>query len=366
MNLTFRTDIANLRLSPPIMKGANAESVVTDTEEQPFLMRIQTTMNTDIRNAKTRGYVDLDIPDDRTLGLLQSLDNQMVDIVFANQSKSDWFGKDRRAPRGVIDKMLSRVVCSTDKKPHPYLRLKTDFQNGTPLVNHVVACSDAPDDTTSSTVHSFADLQGTLVTYEVQLTGIRFCKTAFNPKLKLVQVTSLMDVKSYNMLDGILNNDNHRDRKERILQQQERMQQYEAQRAELEDMKQTVESEVHAVMTKQTDIDTRYKELLNVIEQSRLEYETDGVDCGGVSDAESDAAEAAAETAVAIEAAEAVEAAAGSAAVSSENHVAELALVPASNKAGGNAGAVSVVGEVAVGSYETDSVWTTDAALLGE
>jgi len=361
MELSFSAEPADLRPTPPRMDKASpkvARSEVTDTDGNPFILRIQTVVNTDIHNAKTRGYVDLDIPDDRTLKLLQSVEAQLVDVVFTNQSNSDWFGEKKRAPRGVIETMLSRIACSSTKKPHPYLQIKTTFKDGAPYVNHVIASPDTPNDTTTSVLHDFSDLQGTPITYEVQLSGVRFNRTQFNPELNLLRVTSLMDVKSFDMLEGILDNDNHRDRKERILQQKERMQQYEAQRAELEDMKQAVESEVHAAMARKEDIDTRYKTLLESIEQSRIEYEAgiDEMDTVAENDVAVDdvaASESKENTAVTTDGVgNAVESAATMVAEGVQE-VTELALVPVNES--GATGEPPVNGET-----------TTDAALMGE
>ena len=268
-------------MSPPILRSTEkvACSDITDTDGQPYTLRIQTTMNETIHDAKTRCYIDISLADDASMSIIQAIDQRLISIVEANQGNKNWFGK--RAPRKLLEKMCQSLVRSTKKTPHPFIRVKADYLKGEPQVNHIVTCAEDDNttdvndstSTTTSIITSLDDLNGYAVVYEVQLTGVRFCQTQFNPEFKLVSVQTMMDVSNYDMWNGLLNNENHCERKERILQRQAQMDEYEQQRAHLEALKLAVEKEVNEVQSRRESIDTQYTTLLETIEKARIAYE---------------------------------------------------------------------------------------------
>lgn len=281
MNITLSNTTDTITMSPPILRSTEkvACSDITDTDGQPYTLRIQTTMNETIHDAKTRCYIDISLADDASMSIIQAIDQRLISIVEANQGNKNWFGK--RAPRKLLEKMCQSLVRSTKKTPHPFIRVKADYLKGVPQVNHIVTCAEddnAADvndstSTTTSIITSLDDLKGYAVVYEVQLTGVRFCQTQFNPEFKLVSVQTMMDVSNYDMWNGLLNNENHCERKERILQRQAQMDEYEQQRAHLEALKLAVEKDVNEVQLRRESIDTQYTTLLETIEKARIAYE---------------------------------------------------------------------------------------------
>ena len=281
MNITLSNTTDTITMSPPILRSTEkvACSDITDTDGQPYTLRIQTTMNETIHDAKTRCYIDISLADDASMSIIQAIDQRLISIVEANQGNKNWFGK--RAPRKLLEKMYQSLVRSTKKTPHPFIRVKTDYLKGEPQVNHIVTCAEEDNttdvndstSTTTSIITSLDDLKGYAVVYEVQLTGVRFCQTQFNPEFKLVSVQTMMDVSNYDMWNGLLNNENHCERKERILQRQAQMDEYEQQRAHLEALKLAVEKEVNEVQSRRESIDTQYTTLLETIEKARIAYE---------------------------------------------------------------------------------------------
>lgn len=273
MNITLSSDLAQLQLSPPIIRNAEkvASSEATDAEGNPFMIRIETILSESLHDAKNRSYVDIALADDAALNTFQQLDAHILDKVYENHDSKTWFGK--RAPRDIIAGYCKTLVTGNTKTPHPFVRCKAGYSEGKPAVPILTASEEHPDDATSTTATSFGELKGERVVYEIQLTGIRFCPTTFNPELKLLRVHTFMNPGDYNLFEQLLNNANHSESKARILERQQRMEQFEAERRQLEELQAEVETEVSAAIAKREDIAAKYKGVVEAIESARLDCE---------------------------------------------------------------------------------------------
>jgi hypothetical protein len=296
MNITLSTDLSQLLLSPPIIRNAEkvASSEASDADGNPFVIRIETTLNESLHDAKNRAYVDIPLADDAALNTIQQLDAHILDTVYENHDSKLWFGK--RAPRDIIASFCNTLVMSTAKTPHPFVRCKAGYSEGQPVVQVLTASKEKPEDATTTTVSSFEELQGERVVYNIQLTGIRFCPTTFNPELKILSVQTFMNPGEYNMWDHLLNNANHSESKARILERQQRMEQFEVERLQLEELQAEVEAEVSAAIAKREDINSKYKAVVEAMEAARLECEM-GVGQDSSDSSVEEAAETATETA---------------------------------------------------------------------
>ena len=273
MNITLSADLATLTLSPPLIRNTEkvATSMAADADGNPFIIRIETTLGENLHDAKNRSYVDMALVDDAALNTFQQLDAHILDKVYENHDSKLWFGK--RAPRDIIAGYCKSIVMGNSKSPHPFIRCKAGYVDGKPNVVVKMASQENPGDATCSSVSTFDEMKGARVVYEVQLTGIRFCPTTFNPELKLLHVHTFMSPGDYNLFDQLLNNANHCENKARIVERQQRMEQFEVERRQLEELQAEVEAEVSAAIAKRDDIEVKYKAVLEAMEAARVECE---------------------------------------------------------------------------------------------
>lgn len=274
MKLTFATDPAQLTFSPPRYdSGTAAYSTANDREGAPFVLRFETTMAESLTSDDKGSCVNLTLSDDLTLHAFQQLDERILDIVFENHDSDTWFGSKKRLPRAFLAKMCTPVVTHNANNGHPTVRVATNSKDGAPCVVIRTVSEECPDSTTEYTTDTFGALQKTRVVYELQLKGIRFLRKQFVPELCLYRVNTYMSVDDFDFMDGLINNKNHRGIRDKLLDNQKRIAQFESERAQVEALKTEVEGEVAAALTKKDNIEARYKDVLANLEAARKECE---------------------------------------------------------------------------------------------
>jgi len=272
MKLEFSAPIEELTIANPVINTADkvASSVVTDANGNPFVIKIHTTADEVVHNAKNRAWVDVELCDDECVDVFQQLDAVVLNSVYEQHHTAEWFNK--KAPRDIISEYCKSFIESQKSKPHPFLRLKTSYAKGIPCITHRASTLTNPEDPTVTEVSTLAELQGKAVVYEVHVGCIRFCPTTFNPELKLVSVSSYVEKEDYNLFEMILNNDAHKLQKDRICEQQQRMEEYTENLHQLETLKEEVEKEVIHIMAKQEDVNQRYQETVEKMQCMREEF----------------------------------------------------------------------------------------------
>lgn len=271
MKLEFSAPIEDLTIAIPVINTADkvASSVVADTDGNPFVIKIHTTATETIHDAKNRAWVDVALTDDDCVKVFEQLDEHVLNTVYDQHDSAEWFN--RQAPREIIEEYCKSFIESQKSKPNPFLRLKTGYHTGEPRVQLHTSTQKNPDSATISELNTLETLTGREVVYEVHVGSIRFCPTTFNPELKLVAVHSYVDKEDYNMFDMVLHNATHRDQREKILEKQQKMEEYTENLRQLETLKSDVENEVTQIMAKQEDVNEQYNEAMEKITAMQME-----------------------------------------------------------------------------------------------
>ena len=284
MHLELSVPVDQITLHPPHFdldsegEKKNANSVLTDMDNNPVYIRLHTTLNEKIHNASNRAYVDVNLEDTACLDVMKQLTEHVIQSVIKVHSMPNWFGK--TLPETCIRDFFESFIECQKSRTHPFLRLKTDYSKHTPRVCVYSVCENDFDNSQNentnaeaveTVVQNFENLQGKDVCYEIQLEPLRFIKNNFKTGLKLVAVHHVYAKKKDDDLDNIdltqliLNNDTHKtDQLEEVRAQ---MKQQRNELSKLELLKEEVEQEVATVMSKQEDVDRRYKEIMAHIQE---------------------------------------------------------------------------------------------------
>lgn len=278
MKLEFSAPIDELTIANPIINSTDrvASSAVTDTADNPFVIKIHTTATETIHNAKNRAWVDVALTDDECVKVFEQLDEHLLNAVFDRHHTPEWFNK--KAPRDIIEEYCKSFIECQKSKPDPFLRLKTSFNQGQPSVELHTSTQKNPEAATVSELTSLESIAGREVVYEVHVGSIRFCPTTFNPELKLVAVHSYVAKEDYNLFEMVLDNATHREQKDKILEKQHKMEEYTENLRQLETLKEQVENEVTQAMAKREDVDQRYNEAMEKITEMQMECAFEGVE----------------------------------------------------------------------------------------
>ena len=126
---------------------------------------------------------------------------------------------------------------------------------------------DAAVEADEAIVASLAPYAGKQVCYEVQIEPLRFLKTQFRTSLRLVAVHHTYSTDDVDFTELILNNEVHREEKATIEKLRAQMEQQRTELCKLELLKEEVEKEVAAAMSKREDVDRRYNETMAQIQE---------------------------------------------------------------------------------------------------
>jgi hypothetical protein len=126
---------------------------------------------------------------------------------------------------------------------------------------------DAAVEADEAIVTSLAPYVGKQVCYEVQIEPLRFLKTQFRTSLRLVSVHYTYSTDDVDFTELILNNEVHREEKETIEKLRAQMEKQRTELCKLELLKEEVEKEVAAAMSKREDVDRRYNETMAQIQE---------------------------------------------------------------------------------------------------
>jgi hypothetical protein len=271
MKLEFSAPIEDLTIANPVINNVDkvACSKVTDAEGNPFVIKIHTSATETIHDAKNRAWVDVTLVDDDCVKVFEQLDEHVLNTVYNQHDTAEWF--DRKAPREIIEDYCKSFIEYQKSKPNPFLRLKTGYHTGEPRVELHTSTQKNPESATISEINTLDTLAGREVVYEVHVGSIRFCPTTFNPELKLVAVHSYVAKEDYNMFDMVLHNATHREQREKILEKQQKMEEYTETLRQLEALKTDVENEVTQIMAKQEDVNERYNDAMEKITAMQME-----------------------------------------------------------------------------------------------
>ena len=277
MKLEFSAPIEELTIEKPVINNTDrvASSVVTDANGNPYVIKIHTTVSESIHNAKNRAWVDIALCDEECLKVFQQLDEHVLNSVYEKHHTAEWFGK--KAPRDIIEEYCKSFIESQKSKPDSFIRLKTNYCKGQPMVELHTSTQKNPNSATITTLNSLDTLTDRDVVYEVHVGSIRFCPTTFNPELKLVAVHSYVNKEDYNLFEMVLNNDSHRDQKAKILERQQKMDEYTEKLQQLEALKENVEREVCESMAKRDDVNKQYQEAMEQIQTIQTDMDDDEV-----------------------------------------------------------------------------------------
>ena len=278
MKLEFSAPIEDFTIANPIINTTDrvASSAVTDTAGNPFVIKIHTTANEAIHNAKNRAWVDVALTDEECVKVFEQLDEHLLNAVFERHHTPEWF--DKEAPRDIIEEYCKSFIECQKSKPDPFLRLKTSFRQGEPLVELHTSTQKNPESATVTELTSLDSVAGREVVYEVHVGSIRFCPTTFNPELKLAAVHSYVAKEDYNLFEMVLDNATHREQKNKILEKQHKMEEYTENLRQLETLKEEVENEVTQAMARREDVDKRYNEAMEKITEMQMECAFEGVE----------------------------------------------------------------------------------------
>ena len=199
------------------------------------------------------------------MNVFLQLDEFVLNSVYEKHHTAEWFNK--KAPRDIIVEYCKSFIESKKSKPDPFLRLKTSYFKGEPRITHRTSTASNPDSANVTELNTLEELLGKEVVYEVHVGSIRFCQTTFNPELKLVGVSSFVEKEDYNLFEMILNNDTHKLQKDKICEQQQRMEEYTENLRQLETLKEEVEKEVIQIMAKQEDVNQQYQNTMEQIQR---------------------------------------------------------------------------------------------------
>ena len=285
MKLEFSAPIEDITLANPVINSTDrvAGSAVTDAEGKPFIIKIHTPVSECVHNAKNRAWVDIALTDEECIKVFRKMDEHVLKSVYDRHHTAEWFNK--KAPRDIIEEYCKSFIESQKSKPDPFLRLKTAYSKGEPLLELHTSTQKNPDSATITTLNTLDTLQNRDVIYEVHVGCIRFCPTTFNPELKLVAIHSYVNKEDYNLFEMVLDNATHRDQKAKILEKQQKMEEYTEKLQQLEVLKEEVEREVLDIMAKRDDVDKQYQEAMEEIHKMQTEDgENDTVEDGVTDD----------------------------------------------------------------------------------
>lgn len=271
MKLEFSAPIEELTIANPVINPTDrvASSAVADANGNPFVIKIHTTVDEVVHNAKNRAWVDVALCDEECVNVFQQLDEFVLNSVYEKHHTAGWFNK--KAPRDIISEYCKSFIESQKSKPNPFLRLKTSYIKGEPCITHSTSTLSNPESANVVEINTLEELTGKEVVYEVHVGSIRFCPTTFNPELKLVSVSSFVEKEDYNLFEMILNNDTHKLQKDKIREQQQRMEEYTENLRQLETLKDEVEKEVLQIMAKQENVNQQYQEAMEQIQRMQEE-----------------------------------------------------------------------------------------------
>lgn len=282
MHLELSTPIEQIQLQAPVMNIVNKEKVacakVTDAQGNPITLHIHTTANEDINDAGNRAYLDVEIQEAACLDIAQQLNEHVIQKVIEQHASPEWFNKD--IPENVIRQFFESFVEKQKSREHSFFRLKTPYKNKRAQVPVYTVCEaelakvpggaagdDAAVEADEAIVSSLAPYAGKQVCYEVQIEPLRFLKTQFRTSLRLVAVHHTYSTDDVDFTEMILNNEVHREEKATIEKLRAQMEQQRTELCKLELLKEEVEKEVAAAMSKREDVDRRYNETMAQIQE---------------------------------------------------------------------------------------------------
>lgn len=282
MHLELSTPIEQIQLQAPVMNIVNKEKVacakVTDAQGNPITLHIHTTANEDINDAGNRAYLDVEIQEAACLDIAQQLNEHVIQKVIEEHASPEWFNKD--IPENVIRQFFESFVEKQKSREHSFFRLKTPYKNKRAQVPVYTVCEaelakvpggaagdDASVEADEAIVASLAPYAGKQVCYEVQIEPLRFLKTQFRTSLRLVAVHHTYSTDDVDFTELILNNEVHREEKATIEKLRAQMEQQRTELCKLELLKEEVEKEVAAAMSKREDVDRRYNETMAQIQE---------------------------------------------------------------------------------------------------
>ena len=282
MHLELSTPIEQIELQAPVMNIVNKEKVacvkLTDAQGNPITLHIHTTANEDINDAGNRAYVDVEIREPACLDIAQQLNEHVIQKVIEKHNSPEWFNKE--IPENVIRQVFESFMEKQKSREHSFFRLKTPYKHKSPQVPVYTVCeaeiAKVPNDATGddaaieadeTIVASLAPYTGKQVCYEVQIEPLRFLKTQFRTSLRLVAVHHTYNTDDVDFTELILNNEVHREEKDTIEKLRAQMEQQRSELCKLELLKDEVEKEVAAAMSKREDVDRRYNETMTQIQE---------------------------------------------------------------------------------------------------
>ena len=282
MHLELSTPIEQIQLQAPVMNILNKEKVacakVTDAQGNPITLHIHTTANEDIYDAGNRAYLDVEIQEAACLDIAQQLNEHVIQKVIEQHASPEWFNKD--IPENVIRQFFESFVEKQKSREHSFFRLKTPYKNKRAQVPVYTVCEaelakvpggaagdDAAVEADEAIVASLAPYAGKQVCYEVQIEPLRFLKTQFRTSQRLVAVHHTYSTDDVDFTEMILNNEVHREEKATIEKLRAQMEQQRTELCKLELLKEEVEKEVAAAMSKREDVDRRYNETMAQIQE---------------------------------------------------------------------------------------------------
>lgn len=271
MKLEFSAPIEDFTIANPVINSTDrvATSTVSDADGKPFVIKIHTTATETVHNAKNRAWVDVALTDEECIKVFEQLDEHVLNSVYDRHHTAEWFNK--KAPRDIIEEYCKSFIECQKSKPDPFLRLKTEFKKSQARIELHTSTQKNPESATVTELNALESLSGRDVVYEIHVGSIRFCPTTFNPELKLVAVHSYVAKEDYNLFEMVLDNATHREQKEKIMEKQQKMEQYTENLRQLETLKEEVENEVTQILAKREDVDQRYKEAMEQITQMQME-----------------------------------------------------------------------------------------------
>jgi hypothetical protein len=282
MHLELSTPIEQIELQAPVMSVVNKEPVacakLTDAQGNPITLHIHTTLNEEIHDAGNRAYVDVDILEPACINIVQQLNEHVIQKVIEKHNLPEWFNKD--IPENAIRQCFDSFMEKQKSREHVFFRLKTPYKNKCAQIPVYTVCEseltkvpndavgdDAAVEADEIIVASLAPYKGKQVCYEVQLESLRFFKTNFRTSLRLVAVHHTYSTDDVDLTELILNNEVHREEKETIEKIRAQMDQQRSELCKLELLKEEVEKEVAAAMSKREDVDRRYNETMAQIQE---------------------------------------------------------------------------------------------------
>lgn len=293
MHLELSTQIENIELHAPVMNIVNKEKVgcakLSDAQGNPIKLHIHKTVEEDITDAGNRAYIDIDISEPACIDVVQQLNEHVIQKVIKNHTSPEWFNKE--LPESVIRQFFQSFMEKQKSRKHSFFRLKTQYIDKKPQIPVYSVCEaelnrvpDAEnseesvvnaDEVIVSSMHPYVGKQ---VCYEVQIEPLRFFKTQFRTSLRLVAIHHTYNTEDVDLTELILNNEVHRDEKETIEKLRNQMAQQRDELSKLELLKEDVEKEVAAVMSKKEDVNRRYNEIMSQIQEMETLHNNHNLD----------------------------------------------------------------------------------------